>query len=93
MIKSFSDKKSKQFYIKGNSKNIPLVIQKTALRKLDYINSAFSLDDLKTPPANHLKKLSGELKDFYSIRINKQYRIVFKFQDENAYDVKIIDYH
>ena len=93
MIKSFSDKKSKQFYISGNSKTIPIAIHRTTVRKLDYLNSASSLNDLKIPPANYLKKLSGELKDFYSIRINKQYRIIFKFQDDNAYDVKIIDYH
>jgi proteic killer suppression protein len=45
------------------------------------------------PPANHLEKLKGDLKDYYSIRINKQYRIIFRFEEQNAYDVKIIDYH
>jgi len=93
MIKSFSDKESEQFYLTGKSKKIPSTIHKVALRKLDYLNSAFVLDDLKVPPANRLEKLLGDLKDFYSIRINKQYRIIFKFEDNNAYEVKITDYH
>ena len=67
--------------------------QGVALRKLDYLNSAFELDDLKVPPANRLEKLSGDLKGFYSIRINKQYRVIFKFENNNAYEVKITDYH
>ena len=57
------------------------------------IDMAKSLDDLKIPPSNHLEKLKGNLKDFYSVRINKQYRVIFKFINGNAYDVKIIDYH
>jgi proteic killer suppression protein len=93
MIKSFSDKESEQFYLTGKSKKIPSTIHKVALRKLDYLNSAFILDDLKVPPANRLEKLLGDLKDFYSIRINKQYRIIFKFDNNNAYEVKITDYH
>jgi len=93
MIKSFSDKESEPFYLTGKSRKIPSTIHKVALRKLDYLNSAFELDDLKVPPANRLEKLSGNLKDFYSIRINKQYRIVFKFENNNAYEVKITDYH
>ena len=93
MIKSFSDKESKLFYLTGKSRKIPSTIHKVALRKLDYLNSAFELDDLKVPPANRLEKLSGDLKDFYSIRVNKQYRVVFKFANNNAYEVKIIDYH
>ena len=93
MIKSFSDKESKLFYLTGKSRKIPSTIHKVALRKLDYLNSAFELDDLKVPPANRLEKLSGDLKDFYSIRVNKQYRVVFKFANNNAYEVKITDYH
>jgi len=93
MIKSFSDKETEQFYVTGKSKKIPATIHKVALRKLDYLNSAFVLDDLKIPPANRLEKLSGDLDGFYSIRINKQYRLVFKFEENNAYEVLIIDYH
>jgi len=93
MIKSFLNKDSEEFYIRGKSKKIPSTIHKVALRKLDYLNSAYYLDDLKIPPANRLEKLQGNLKEFYSIRINKQYRVIFRFEDENAYDIKIIDYH
>ncbi len=93
MIKSFADKESENFFITGKSKKIPSTIHKVALRKLDYLNSAVELNDLKVPPANNLEKLKGNLKDFYSIRINKQYRVVFKFINSNAYEVKIIDYH
>ena len=93
MIKSFSDKESENFYVTGKSRKIPSTIHKVALRKLDYLNSAFELDDLKVPPANRLEKLLGDLKEFYSIRINKQYRVVFKFENNNAYEVKITDYH
>jgi len=93
MIKSFSDKESENFYVTGKSRKIPSTIHKVALRKLDYLNSAFELNDLKVPPANRLEKLLGDLKEFYSIRINKQYRIIFKFENNNAYEVKITDYH
>lgn len=93
MIKSFSDKETEQFYVTGKSKKIPATIHKVALRKLDYLNSSFVLDDLKIPPANRLEKLSGDLDGFYSIRINKQYRLVFKFEENNAYEVYITDYH
>lgn len=93
MIKSFSDDESERFYITGKSKKIPSTIHKAALRKLDYLNSAVTVEDLRIPPANRLEKLKGDLQAFYSIRINKQYRIIFRFEDGDAYDVKITDYH
>lgn len=93
MIKSFSDDESERFYITGKSKKIPSTIHRVALRKLDYLNSAVTVEDLKIPPANRLEKLKGDLQAFYSIRINKQYRIIFRFEDGDAYDVKITDYH
>lgn len=93
MINSFSDKETEQFYVTGKSRKIPATIHKVALRKLDYLNSAFELEDLKIPPANRLEKLLGDLNEFYSIRINKQYRVVFKFENNNAYEVEITDYH
>jgi proteic killer suppression protein len=93
MIKSFLDKESENLYITGKSKKFQSQIVSVALRKLDYLNNAIRLEDLKAPPANRLEKLKGDLKDFYSIRINKQYRIIFKFINGNAYDVSIVDYH
>ena len=93
MIKNFANKSIEEFYITGKSKHISPEIVKVALRKLDYLNSAITLEDLKIPPANRLERLKGDLKDFYSIRINKQYRVIFKFINGNAYDVNIVDYH
>jgi len=93
MIKSFLDSATQEFYVTGKSKKIPATIHKVALRKLDYLNAANFVEDLRIPPANRLEKLSGNLDGFYSIRINKQYRIIFKFIGNDAYDVKITDYH
>ncbi len=93
MIKSFQDKACKAFYTTGKSRTLPPDIQKVALRKLDYLNNARDLNDLKIPPANRLEGLKGDLKGYYSIRVNKQFRVIFRFEDNNAYDVKIVDYH
>ncbi len=93
MIKTFADKETESFYRTGKSRKIPSTIHKAALRKLDYLNAAYVLEDLRVPPANRLEALEGELKGKYSIRINKQYRIVFAFENGNAYDVTITDYH
>ncbi len=93
MIKTFADKESEYFYKTGKSRKIPSTIHKVALRKLDYLNAAYILEDLRVPPGNMLEALERNLKGKYSIRINKQFRIVFAFENENAYDVEITDYH
>jgi proteic killer suppression protein len=93
MIKSFLDKESEYFYKYAKSKKIPNTIHKVALRKLDYLNAANCLDDLRIPPANNLEKLVGNLSGFYSIRINKQYRVIFRYENGDIYDVSIVDYH
>jgi proteic killer suppression protein len=93
MIKSFADRETKKFFQTGKSRKIPATIHKAALRKLDYINSAASLEDLCVPPGNMLEGLSGEWRGKYSIRINRQYRIVFAFEKGDAYEVLIVDYH
>jgi proteic killer suppression protein len=93
MIKSFADKETEYLYVSGKSRKIPATIHKTALRKLDYLNAAHLLEDLRVPPGNMLEALSGNLAGKYSIRINKQYRIVFSFENGNGYDVEIVDYH
>ena len=74
-------------------KKIPFKIQQAARRKFRMINNSIDIADLRIPPANRLEKLSGKLKDFYSIRINIQWRIIFKWQSGNAYEVEKIDYH
>jgi toxin HigB-1 len=93
MIKSFADKNTEELYVTGKSSKINPAIISTALRKLDYLNSANSVNDLRIPPGNRLELLKGDLSGKYSIRINDQYRIVFNFEIGNAYNVKIKDYH
>ncbi|TQR60748.1 type II toxin-antitoxin system RelE/ParE family toxin [Campylobacter troglodytis] len=93
MIQGFKDKQTQEFYTSGKGKLVPSELCKRALIKLDALNASVSLNDLKSPPSNHLEKLQGDKKGFYSIRINKRYRIVFKFQDSNAYEVSVEDYH
>ncbi len=90
---SFRDKACEVFYITGKSRTLPPDIQKVALRKLDYLNNAHDLNDLKIPPANRLESLKGNLRGYYSIRINRQFRVIFRFEGNNAYDVAIVDYH
>ena len=74
-------------------KKLPIEIQNIGRRKLRMINNSVDLADLRIPPSNRLEKLSGKLKDFYSIRINDQWRIIFKWSSGNAFEVEIIDYH
>ena len=74
-------------------KKFPMEIQKLGRRKLRMIDASTSVDTLKVPPANRLKKLKGSMNDLFSIRINDQWRICFKWSDNNSYDVEIIDYH
>ncbi|MCO5229923.1 MAG: type II toxin-antitoxin system RelE/ParE family toxin [Chitinophagales bacterium] len=74
-------------------KKLPREIQEVARRKLRMINNSIDETDLRIPPANRLEKLKGDLKEFYSIRINNQWRIVFKWENGNAFEVEIMDYH
>lgn len=93
MIKSFKDKEVEKIFKRLKSRKLPEQIQRTALRKLWMIDSATIINDLRSPPANHLEKLSGSRKGQYSIRINKQWRICFDWKSNNAYQVEITDYH
>ncbi|MBK7873884.1 MAG: type II toxin-antitoxin system RelE/ParE family toxin [Saprospiraceae bacterium] len=93
MIKSFGDKETEKIWSGEFSKKLPKEIQAVGRRKLRMLNNAQDINDLRMPPSNHLEKLKGKLKDFYSIRINDQWRIIFKWIDDNAYEVSIIDYH
>jgi len=93
MIKSFKDKETENLYVTGKSRRFPEAVCHVGLRKLDYLNAANRLDDLKAPPGNRLEALKGDYKGKHSIRINNQYRIVFKFIDSDACDVEITDYH
>lgn len=93
MIKSFRSKDTEKLFFTGKSQKIPVEIIKTSLRKLDYLNASKTLNDMKVPPGNKLEQLKGNLSGKYSIRINEKYRMVFNFEDGNAYDVEITDYH
>jgi len=91
MIVSFGSKDSEKIWNGDRVKKIPIEIQQTGRRKLRMINNSQNLSDLRIPPSNRLEKLKGS--DFYSIRINDQWRIVFRWIENNAHDVKIVDYH
>ena len=92
MIRSFGNKKTERLFQDAFVKDFEGIAAR-AKRKLEAINAAARLDDLRVPPSNRLEKLRGDLKDFYSIRINDQWRVVFKWIDNGADDVSIIDYH
>ena len=93
MIISFSNSETEQVWGGNRVKKLPGEIQNIGRRKLRMINNSVDIADLRIPPANRLEKLSGKLKDFYSIRINDQWRIIFKWNAGNAFEVEIIDYH
>ncbi len=96
MINSIADKATQDIYDGLNSKEarkIPRHLHESARRKLDMLRRANTASDLRMPPGNHLEILKDNLKGYYSIRINNQYRIIFKWIEDNAEDVKITDYH
>lgn len=93
MIVSFGSKETEMIWNGVRVKKIPIEIQNVGRRKLRMLNNSQDTLDLRVPPSNRLEKLSGNLKDFYSIRINKQWRIIFKWNNGNASEVEIIDYH
>ena len=93
MIISFGNSETEQVWLGNRVKKLPIEVQKTGRRKLRMLNNSVNIADLRIPPANKLEKLSGKLKDFYSIRINDQWRIIFKWDAGNAFEVEIIDYH
>jgi proteic killer suppression protein len=96
MIRSFGDAATEDFYHGRNTartKKFPKDIVSSALRKLDMLARAHALIDLKAPPGNRLEPLKGNLEGFYSIRINDQWRVVFRWDGHDAKEVSIVDYH
>ncbi len=93
MIKSFGDDQTEKIWRGTRSMKLPNQIQQIARRKLRMINNASNINDLRIPPANRLEKLKGDLKTYHSIRINEQWRIIFRWRSSDAYEVKIVDYH
>jgi len=93
MILSFEDKHTEKIWRGYFDAKLPAAIQEIARRKLRMLHNSQNLNDLRVPPANRLEKLSGNLAAYHSIRINDKWRIIFKWETGNAYDVSIVDYH
>lgn len=92
MIKSFAEKETEKVFNQTFSRKLPTEIQRVILRKLLILDAAENINDLRIPPSNRLEKLKG-MTNRYSIRVNDQWRVCFTWQNDNAYDVEVIDYH
>ena len=93
MIRSFRDAETERLFRRETVKRLSRSLQRAALRKLVILDAAEVLQDLRVPPGNHLEKLSGDRRGHYSIRIDKQWRICFRWDGSDAHDVEIVDYH
>jgi proteic killer suppression protein len=93
VIKTFADKHTQELYLTGLSRRFPQTILQRAARKLEQLNAAAALDDLRVPPSNRLHALKADRAGQHAISINDQWRICFTFQDGDAYDVEVCDYH
>jgi proteic killer suppression protein len=93
MIKSFGSRETEKIWEGSRSTRLPLEIQNIGRRKLRMLNNSVTIIDLRIPPSNRLEKLTGKRKDYHSIRINDQWRIIFKWHNGHSFDVEIIDYH
>lgn len=92
MIRTFGDRQTEALFRDEVVVDFQMIARR-AKRKLEAVNAASRLSDLMVPPANRLEKLRGMLREFYSIRINDQWRVIFRWHDGDAYEVRIIDYH
>lgn len=93
MIRTFKNDETRKIYQRQRSRKLPSDIQQVALRKLRMINNAVAINDLRIPPANRLEKLSWRRLGQWSVRINDQWRVCFRWEGSDAYDVEITDYH
>ncbi len=93
MIKSFADKETEKLFNREFSKKLPNDVQRIARRKLEVLDAAENLNDLRVPPSNRLEKLKGNRGRQHSVRVNDQWRICFEWRDENAFEIEIVDYH
>jgi proteic killer suppression protein len=93
MIQSFANSETEQLFATGKSRRLPPDILKRATMRLTQLNAAARIDDLRLPPSNHLEALSHDRTEQWSIRINNQWRICFRFSNGDAFDVEIVDYH
>lgn len=93
MIQSFADSETKRIFASGRSRRVPSEIRNRAIMRLTQLHAATRIDDLRSPPSNRLEPLKGDRKGRWSIRINEQWRICFRFSNGDAFDVEIVDYH
>ncbi len=93
MIKGFNDQETERIWRGERSRRLPQDIQATARRKLRYLDAASTLKDLRVPPANRLEALKGDRAGQHSIRVNRRWRVCFRWEDGNASEVEIVDYH
>jgi proteic killer suppression protein len=93
MIKSFRDRDTERLFQRQPVKKLGPDVQRTALRKLRMLDAATILDDFRVPPGNRLERLKGDRDGQHSIRINKRWRVCFRWRSGDAYDVEIVDYH
>jgi proteic killer suppression protein len=93
VIKTFADERTQDLYVTGTSRHFPPDIARRAARKLEQVNAATRLDDLRFPPGNRLHALGRGREGQHSISVNDQWRICFRLKDGDAYDVEICDYH
>lgn len=93
MIKTFADKHTQQLFLTGKSRRLPTEVISRAIRRLEYVDLAARLEDLKVPPSNRLHPLRGDRSGQHAIAINDQWRVCFVGKDGDAFDVEITDYH
>lgn len=93
MIRSFADAETGQLFATGAARRLPPDIRRRAMLRLQHLNAARRLEDLRLPPSNRLEALKGDRAGQHSIRINDQRRVCFRFADGDAFDVEIVDYH
>ena len=93
MIRSFADKQTAAVFGGHRVKSLQAQLQEVARRKLKAVDAAAEINDLRIPPGNHLERLSGDRRDQWSIRLNDQWRVCFRWADGDAHDVEITDYH
>jgi toxin HigB-1 len=93
MIRGFRDSETERLFLRDRGSKLARPLQRAGLRKLLLLDAAESLDDLRVPPGNRLEKLAGDRQGEYSIRVNDQYRVCFRWEGGDAHDVEIADYH
>ena len=93
MIRSFADAETERFYTAGRSRRLPPEIRKRAGMRLTQLNAAHRIEDLRLPPSNRLEALKHDRAGQWSIRVNDQWRVCFRFENGDAFDVQIVDYH